>query len=223
MSLSVDQFVASHNGKVINNGGTQCVAVANQYEAEVVGGGWIGTPLTGYAKDWWNNFNGSGTEVDNYVRVTADQPAQKGDLAVWLNYPTSGLPHIALVLADNGGSLNCFTQNPGTAHVENLVKGGLLGYLRPKKFVQVVTVAAQAPASGIVPWNGVVTLKTVVNVRDGASTQSGIVKTNPAGGAVSIIGYVHGEGVTQNGATTDIWLRTWNGLYIWSGNTNFQG
>lgn len=138
----VDQFVQNHNNQLINNRGIQCVALANQYEQEVVGGGIIPTPLTGYAKDLWNVYPNSAVDQNNYIRVTPDQPAQKGDLAVWDRYATSGLPHVALVLSDNGGNLSCFTQNPLPAHVENLSKSGLDGYLRPRKFV----VAAPAPA-----------------------------------------------------------------------------
>lgn len=135
---SVDQFVDRHDGDTINNGGVQCVAVANQYEQEVVkggGDGWIPTPLTGYAIDWWRNF-GNDSDYAEYVRVQPGDKAQKGDLAIWNHYGGYGLPHIALVLDDQGaGGLLCFTQNPGAARKELLTKKGLAGYLRPKKFI----------------------------------------------------------------------------------------
>lgn len=138
---TIEQFVSDYNGKLVRNGGTQCVAVANQYQADVVGGGWIGTPLTGYANDWWNAW-GTDSDYDFYVRVGADKAAPRGSLAVWDRYNNNGLPHIALVLKDNGnGTINCLTQNPGVAHVEDLTKRGLIGYLLPKKFVVTAPVA----------------------------------------------------------------------------------
>lgn len=132
MALSVDQFVAAYEGKLINNGGVECVAVANQYEKTVVEGPWISANL---ASDWFKYYALDAVEKKYYFSIPASEPVQKGDLAVWLNYPTSGKPHIALVLADSGDHLYCFTQNPGAAHKESLVKTGLAGYLRPKKFV----------------------------------------------------------------------------------------
>jgi hypothetical protein len=141
---SIDQFVRKWDSKLINNGGVQCPAVFNQYENEVIHGGWIGTPVTGYADDLWTQF-GTDSDYNNYIRVEADKPAQKGDIAIWYHYNKgNNKPHVALVISNDNGSnsLNCFTQNPGNAHVELLTKDGLAGYLRPKKFV----VAESAPA-----------------------------------------------------------------------------
>lgn len=148
--FTVDQFVTQYNNKLIKNGGIECVAVANQFQATVIGGGWIGTQLTGYAKDWWKQYDLNATEKLNYMTIGAGEKAQKGDLAVWSLYPESGKPHIALVLSDLGTQLQCFTQNPKPAHKENLIKTGLLGYLRPKKFAGVIlATAAQIDAAYI--------------------------------------------------------------------------
>jgi LysM repeat protein len=147
MSLTIDQFVANHNNRLINNGGVQCVAVANQYELEVVEGGWIGTPLTGWATDWWTNF-GNDSDYDNYIRVDASEQPQKGDLAIWKKYNNNSLPHIALVLENQGSNVKCFTQNPGNARIESLTKNGIIGYLRPKKFIRVAPApVVQAPTA----------------------------------------------------------------------------
>lgn len=147
--MTVDEFVAIWNGKLINNGGTQCVAVANQFNAQVVRGGWIGTRLTGYANDWWHDF-GNDVDFNNYIRVGADQPMQKGDLPIWQKYAGNGLPHIALGLEDRGENVYCITQNPGPANKALLTKKGLLGYLRPKKFIK----AAPAPSAPTAPAPG---------------------------------------------------------------------
>lgn len=150
-----DQFAAHYDGKLINNGGIQCVAVANQYNRDFVEGGWIGTPLTGYAIDWWTNF-GNDADYNNYVKVGADQPAQSGDIAIWKVYPTSKLPHIALALRDNGnGTIKCLSQNPGVAKITSLTKQGLVGYLRPKKLIK----ASPAPAQKAVTADVVAAVK----------------------------------------------------------------
>jgi hypothetical protein len=150
MSLTVDQFVHNWNNKQINNGGIQCVAVGNQYQKEVIEGGWIGTPLTGWATDWWTNF-GNDSDYDHYIRIGADHQPQKGDLAIWNKYNGNGLPHIALVLENQGGHIKCFTQNPGKARIESLTKNGIIGYLRPKKFIQAAPAPAPAPAPAAAP------------------------------------------------------------------------
>lgn len=139
MSQTPDQFIAVNDGKLINNGGIQCGAVFNQQNRDVVEGGWIGTPITGYVIDIWTQF---GTDVDynNYIRVGANEPAQKGDSAIWTKYNGNGLPHVAYVIEDLGDRIKCLTQNPGAAHKEVLTKKGLAGYLRPKKFIKVAPV-----------------------------------------------------------------------------------
>lgn len=130
---SVDGFVARYNNTLINNGGVQCVALANQYNANVVGGGWISA---NWASDWYNYFYYDTVEQDKYIRLDASQQPQKGDLAVWSKYGGNGLPHIALVVNPlSGNSISCFTQNPSPAHVETLTRTGLLGYVRPKIFI----------------------------------------------------------------------------------------
>lgn len=148
MSLAdqlVDAFVEKWNEKLINNGGIQCPAVFNQYENEVIHGGWIGTPVTGYADDIWTQF-GTDTDYDNFIRVTATEPAQKGDVAIWFHYNGgTHLPHIALVISDNGSTITCLTQNPGNANIAVLTKNGLAGYLRPKKFIVEVSTPAPVP------------------------------------------------------------------------------
>lgn len=146
----IDSFVTRHNNKLMNYGGTQCVAVANAFEKEVVKGAgdeWIGTPLTFYAIDWWTNF-GNDSDYQEYLQRSAVSTGQKGALAIWSRYGGYGLPHIALVLEDLGGSLRCFTQNPGAAHVEILTKKGLVGYLVPKKFAGMGSAGVPSHSSG---------------------------------------------------------------------------
>jgi hypothetical protein len=147
MSQTIDQFVSNNNNKLINNGGIQCGAVFNQFNRDVVEGGWIGTPITGYVIDIWTEF-GKDIDYQNYIRIGADQVPQKGDTAIWNKYNGNGLPHVAIVLEDQGASIKSFTQNPLPAHVESLTKKGIVGYLRPKKFIKATSPAAVNSVGG---------------------------------------------------------------------------
>lgn len=188
MSLTVDQFKAlySDNGRYINNGGIQCVAVPNQFNAKVVEGGWIGTPITGYASDWWTNW-GNDVDYNNYVRVYPDQPAQKGDIAIWKLYPGIGLPHIAVVLANKANSLTCISQNPGPARTVDLEKKGLLGYLRPKKFIQAESGRINVTGTATVVVND-------LNVRNDPSTNGPVVAQYDTGMTFNFDSYIIANG-----------------------------
>lgn len=86
----------------------------------------------GYTCNVWHKFNTSGLN-QWFTPVSASQPAQPGDVAIW-EYGSSAatpLSHIAVVVEDRGGSVYCMTQNPGPSHYGVITKAGLLGYLRP--------------------------------------------------------------------------------------------
>lgn len=146
MGKTIDQFVNDYNGKLINFGGVQCGAVFNQYNRDVVEGGWIPTPLTGYVIDMWTLF-GSDADYGNYEKIDGSQPVQKGDVVLWSKYNGVGLPHVAIALEDHGNTIRCFTQNPGNARIEDLPKRGIVGYMRPKKFIGQHTPAPAPVAS----------------------------------------------------------------------------
>jgi hypothetical protein len=225
MTITIDQLVAQDNGRLVNNGGVQCVAIANEVEQKVLGGGWIAANL---ASDWWNYFNNDAVERVLYAKIGANAPSQEGDLAVWGTYPGTNpaQPHIALVLADLGtAGLSCLTQNPGNARIANLTKNGLLGYLRPVQFITASTPAAPAP---VAPAASAVNLTVKVttsflNVRPAPTTANTPLHQNTINTAISIIGIVKGQQVTSNGITSNVWLEAWNHTYVWSGNTNYTG
>ncbi len=68
-------------------------------------------------------------------------------------------------------------------------------------------------------WSGSVTVTSVqANIRSVPTTQGNDpLHTNGQGTVESIIGYTHSESVSGN----DVWLKAWNGNWIWSGNTSF--
>lgn len=166
--ISFDEFINKYNGKLINNGGTQCVAVFNEYTQKVVGIGWIGTPITGYADDLWTQF-GKDSDYLSFTTIDLSNPAQKGDVAIWYHYNGgTNLPHVAVVIEDLGDSLKCLTQNPGNAIIANLTKKGLAGYLRPKMFInaQPITSVSSDPISLYVvkvKLNGYITANDAAN------------------------------------------------------------
>jgi hypothetical protein len=124
---AVDRFVAKYNGVAIDHDGAfgaQCVDLAARYSKEL-----YGVNINGNGNQWFANGAASGA----YSQVSASATAAKGDLACWGSFYGGGYGHVSLVLADAGGSLKSFTQNPGPCNITTLSKQGLQGYLRPKK------------------------------------------------------------------------------------------
>jgi surface antigen len=128
-----DRFMAKYNGKVIDHDGAyggQCVDLTMRYAKEV-----FGVNVNGNGNQWFANGAASGAFTAYAVGGAAGEPGKKGDIACWGSFYGGGYGHVAIVIADNGGSLKVLTQNPGAVNVTNLQKTGLQGYLRPKKAV----------------------------------------------------------------------------------------
>lgn len=126
---AVDRWVASVEGRAVDFDGAygaQCVDLTAAYTRDCVGG----PNVFGNGKDWFSSGAASGA----YTQVPAGAAAQKGDIACWDGSWGGGYGHVAIVLADNGGSLATLSQNPGPARRMNLGKNGLMGYLRPRSF-----------------------------------------------------------------------------------------
>lgn len=121
---AIDQWAARVLGKRIGTG--QCVALVVNYNLTCVGGPMI----YGNGRDWYAAGGASGA----YTQIPPGQPARKGDIACWGPSWGGGWGHVAVVMADNGGSLSTISQNPDPAARMNLGKNGLMGYLRPKAF-----------------------------------------------------------------------------------------
>lgn len=69
-----------------------------------------------------------------YSNLGPSTPAVKGDVAVRVRdcRMAPGAGHVAIVLADQGGSLQILTQNSGATHIGSMSKAYLTGLLRPK-------------------------------------------------------------------------------------------
>lgn len=126
VSAAADRFVAKYNGVAIDHDGgfgAQCVDLTQRYASEL-----FGVRISGNGNQWFANGAASG----KFTQVSKDAKPVKGDIACWGTFYGGGYGHVALVLADGGGSLSVFTQNPGPCHKDTLSKQGLQGYLRPK-------------------------------------------------------------------------------------------
>ena len=118
---------------------------------------------------------------DRFDRLPAGTTPRKGDVAFWGNAPATPYTHVAIVIADQGSSLLCLTQNPGSTHQASITKNGLLGYLRPK------TATATTPSNGIAGTWRINVAK--LNVRTQPSTSAQIVAQYSAGQTVNLDGW----------------------------------
>ena len=139
--MNFNEWVNSVDGQAIDidgNWGAQCwdlwchyamnVFGASMWQASTDSGGNV--HVSGYACGIWHGFGGNLNWA--FSPIGADQPAQRGDVAIW-EYGSAVGPnsHVAIVLEDRGGNVYCLTQNPGATRRANLSKDGILGYLRP--------------------------------------------------------------------------------------------
>lgn len=129
VAAAFDRFFRKYNGVAIDADGAfgaQCVDLTRRYASEV-----FGAPgIMGNGRDWYVSGANSG-----FFRQVGLSAPQKGDIACWGPAMGGGYGHVAIVIADNGGSVSCMSQNPGPARQMNITKSGLQGYLRPTKAV----------------------------------------------------------------------------------------
>lgn len=90
----------------------------------------------------------------------------------------------------------------------------------PAKVPSTSPTATSNQGSNYTAWGGSVNITVgYANIRSVPTTQGNApLHTNAQGTMVSIIGYTHGENVDGN----DIWLKAWNGNWVWSGNTSWE-
>lgn len=123
---SVDAFVKKYTGVALDYDGAfgaQCVDLSAYYIREVVGV----TPALGNGKDIYYNQN------EGVTKIPGAGTCKPGDIISWGSSMGGGYGHVAVALADQGGSILCFSQNPGPCHQEVITKAGVIGYLRPNR------------------------------------------------------------------------------------------
>lgn len=185
MTMTIDQFIQTYNGRAVDVDGAyggQCWDLWSRYAQDVAG-----VPQS--ATNTVNGYNGSVYTStwdqqpalrDKFDRLPAGTAPRKGDVAFWGNAPATPYTHVAIVIADQGCSLLCLTQNPGATHQASITKNGLLGYLRPK------TAAPAAPSGIAGAWRVNV---AKLNVRAQPSTGAQIVAQYSAGQTVNLDGW----------------------------------
>lgn len=143
MTKSVAQFVADYNGKSIDYDkkyGAQCVDLFNFYNSEVVNAPFIGTPVTGGARDLYEVE--SDARAKFYKKLPADSQLQEGDVAVYgepngryvENNQTFYLGHVRIYVG-NGDFIEQNGKISQVTTVSNMKVRGILGVLRPLKFI----------------------------------------------------------------------------------------
>lgn len=129
--MSFAAWRADVDGKQIGSG--ECVALANDYCARVLGvaaPGTVGGAHDPYASSMWE-----GLPADSpFQKVSPLAPMKSGDLVIWkYGSSTAPLSHVAIGLNELGVAVRVSSQNTNGhryAETTTLPKAGIFGYLR---------------------------------------------------------------------------------------------
>lgn len=127
--MSLSDFENIPDGETIfNHGASECVALANQFNEGVLGGGFV---QVGAAKDWW--FNENVASVHGFERITENP--QHGDLFIASgDIYDNQFGHIGYVVRGwDGNTFGTIEQNAGRANAvsrHNRTMANVDGFLR---------------------------------------------------------------------------------------------
>lgn len=205
--MSWDEFIRIPDGtQVFNHGASECVALANQYNEGVLGGGFV---AVGAAVDWWFNLNVA--NVHGFTRI--DSNPQVGDIFVASGDIYDGrFGHIGVVIrAWDGSTFGTIEQNAGIANAvtrHDRTMANVDGFLRP------INQAPIAPAPPALSANQRQAGPAGVFRREAPSSQSarldGDLEPNEVG---NFVGWIYGEDVGGN----PVWFQGVSGNWFWSG------
>lgn len=139
---SLEQFISQRNGGAWDfdgKYGAQCVDLFNYYNRDVIGAGFIATPITGGARDLFEV--GSPIVDENYIKMSANTTLQKGDVIVFgdgvgvmkENGKNVSYGHVTIYIGDN----KVIQQNKGfnmKTTIDAAYTNKAIGILRPRKF-----------------------------------------------------------------------------------------
>ena len=132
-----DEFVAIPNGtRILNHNFDQCVALANLYHEQVIGGAFV--PV-GSAYQWSTDFSRYLQLTSNYTQLPAHANPEPGDIFVSRGgIYNSRDGHIGVVVRSwNGSTFGTKEQNAENNRyvyqTYNRTKANMLSYLRPKQ------------------------------------------------------------------------------------------
>ena len=208
--MSWNDFINIPDGETVyNHGGSECVALANQYNEGVLQGGFVQVRS---ALDWWTNENVAA--VHGFERITENP--QVGDIFIgsYGNYdPYWG--HIGVVVrAWDGSTFGTMEQNVGGEWVSrhNRTMANIDGFLRTVR----QDLINPAPPAPMLAGNQRQAGPEGANRREAPTTESAILEPHLEGGEVgNFVNWCHGQDPYGNG--NDVWFQGISGNWFYSG------
>lgn len=209
-AMSWQDFLNIPNGEVVfNHGDSQCVALANQYNEGVLGGGFVAVET---ALEWWTNPRVA--EVHGFERLISAPQAGDIFIASCEIYDCSA-GHIGVVVRGwDGSTFGTMEQNVGGEYVSrhDRTLANVDGFLRPVN---------QAPIQSAPPAPALTATQRQAgpegaNRRAAPSSQSELLEPNLEPNEVgNFVNFIHGE--DPYGLGNDVWFQGVSGNWFYSG------
>ena len=207
-AMSWNEFLNIPNGEtVFNHGASECVALANQYNEGVLGGGFV---QVGSALQWWTNTNVAA--VHGFDRI--DSSPQVGDIFI-ASGDLYNLPfgHIGVVVrAWDGSTFGTMEQNVYGEFVSrhDRTMANVDGFLRPQNQSHLT------PPAPVLTATQRVAGPEGANRRSAPSSQSELLEPHLEAGTVgNFVNFAHGE--DPYGLGNDVWFQGVSGNWFYSG------
>ena len=207
-AMSWSEFLNIPNGEtVFNHGASECVALANQYNEGVLGGGFV---AVGSALQWWTNENVA--NVHGFDRITSGP--QVGDIFIasgdlYDNY----FGHIGVVVRSwDGSTFGTMEQNVGGEYVSrhDRTMANVDGFLRP------INQSPINPPAPSLLGNQRQAGEGGANRRSAPTTESEVLEPNLEPNEVgNFVNFAHGQDPYGNG--NDVWFQGVSGNWFYSG------
>jgi hypothetical protein len=207
-AMSWSEFLNIPNGEtVFNHGASECVALANQYNEGVLGGGFVAVSS---ALQWWTNTNVA--TVHGFDRI--DSGPQVGDIFIasgdlYDNY----FGHIGVVVrAWDGSTFGTMEQNVYGEYVSrhDRTMANVDGFLRP------INQSPLTPPAPSLLGNQRQAGEGGANRRAAPTTESELLEPNLEPNEVgNFVNFAHGQDPYGNG--NDVWFQGVSGNWFYSG------
>lgn len=207
-AMSWSEFLNIPNGEtVFNHGASECVALANQYNEGVLGGGFVAVSS---ALQWWTNTNVAA--VHGFDRI--DSAPQVGDIFIasgdlYDNY----FGHIGVVVrAWDGSTFGTMEQNVYGEYVSrhDRTMANVDGFLRP------INQSPLTPPAPSLLGNQRQAGEGGANRRAAPTTESELLEPNLEPNEVgNFVNFAHGQDPYGNG--NDVWFQGVSGNWFYSG------
>lgn len=209
---NLTQFIEKYNDKYIdvdNAYGAQCWDLWSKYAQEVFGIPQVETNTTdGYARTvYTEKYLQSKKLQEVFERQGAMYTPVSGDVVFFDKCAYYTGSHVAIVVADRGSSVWCFSQNPNAARLMELPKKSVLGYFHPKtNALKTPSTIVDYPSNANVVAGTYVTAVERLNIRDAPTLGGNVVATYRKGQIVNLEkwgryqdGYIWGTYIATSG------------------------